>query len=67
MDIQEITRRVEKESMVLRQIMAEIEKVVVGQRHLLERIQLMLLHIHQELTYLLKQEILLHKETLMLM
>jgi len=43
MDIQEITQRVEKESMVLRQIMAEIEKVVVGQRHLLERMLIGLL------------------------
>ena len=37
MDIQHITQRVEKESMVLRQIMSEIEKVVVGQRKLMER------------------------------
>jgi MoxR-like ATPase len=37
MDIQEITQLVEKESVVLRQIMAEIEKVVVGQRNLMER------------------------------
>jgi len=37
MDIQEITRRVEKESLVLRQIMAGIEKVIVGQRNLIER------------------------------
>jgi MoxR-like ATPase len=37
MDIREITQRVEKESVVLRQIMVEIEKVVVGQRHLVER------------------------------
>jgi MoxR-like ATPase len=37
MDIQEITRRVEEESVVLRQIMAEVEKVVVGQKYLLER------------------------------
>ncbi len=37
MDIQEITRRVEKESLVLRQIMAGIGKVIVGQRNLIER------------------------------
>lgn len=37
MDIQQITEKVEKESVVLRQIMLEIEKVVVGQRHLVER------------------------------
>jgi MoxR-like ATPase len=37
MDIQKITERVEKESVVLRQIMAEVEKVVVGQKDLLER------------------------------
>ena len=37
MDIQEITQTVEKESLVLRQIMAEIKKVVVGQGHLMER------------------------------
>ena len=43
MDIQEITQRVEKESLILRQIMAEIEKVVVGQRNLLERMLIGLL------------------------
>jgi MoxR-like ATPase len=43
MDIQEITERVEKESVVLRQIMAEIEKVVVGQRNLMERMLIGLL------------------------
>jgi MoxR-like ATPase len=37
MDIKEITQRVEKESVVLRQIMIEMEKVVVGQRNLVER------------------------------
>jgi MoxR-like ATPase len=37
MDIQELTRRVEKESVILRQIMAEIEKVVVGQINLVSR------------------------------
>ncbi len=43
MDIQEITESVEKESVVLRQIMAEIEKVVVGQRNLMERMLIGLL------------------------
>jgi MoxR-like ATPase len=43
MDIQEITRKVETESLILRQIMAEIEKVVVGQRNLLERMLIGLL------------------------
>jgi len=43
MDIQEITRRVEKESLVLRQIMAGIEKVIVGQRNLIERMLIGLL------------------------
>ena len=43
MDIQEITQRVEKESLILRQIMAEIEKVVVGQRNLMERMLIGLL------------------------
>jgi len=43
MDIQEITRRVETQSVVLRQIMAEVEKVVVGQKHLLERMLIGLL------------------------
>ncbi len=37
MDIQEITRRVEKESVVLRQITAEIGKVIVGQKRVVER------------------------------
>lgn len=37
MDIQEITRRVEKESVILRQITAEIGKVIVGQKRLIER------------------------------
>jgi MoxR-like ATPase len=36
-DIQEITRQVEKDTVVVRQIMAEIEKVIVGQRALMER------------------------------
>jgi MoxR-like ATPase len=43
MDIREITQRVEKESVVLRQIMVEIGKVVVGQRHLVERMLIGLL------------------------
>ncbi|MDP2646120.1 MAG: MoxR family ATPase [Desulfobacterales bacterium] len=43
MDIQEITRQVEKDSMVLRQIMAEVEKVVVGQKNLLSRMLIGLL------------------------
>jgi len=43
MDIQEITQRVEKESLVLRQIMAGIEKVIVGQRNLIERMLIGLL------------------------
>ncbi len=43
MDIREITQRVEKEGVVLRQIMVEIEKVVVGQRHLVERMLIGLL------------------------
>ena len=37
MDIQEITERVEQESVVIRQIMANMEKVIVGQRYLIER------------------------------
>ena len=43
MDIQEITQNVEKESLLLRQIMAEMGKVVVGQRNLLERMLIGLL------------------------
>lgn len=43
MDIQEITQHVEKESVVLRQIMAEMEKIVVGQRILVERMLIGLL------------------------
>ncbi len=43
MDIQEITQKVEKQSIVLRQIMVEIEKVVVGQRNLVERMLIGLL------------------------
>ncbi len=37
MDIQEITEKVEQESVVIRQIMANMEKVIVGQRYLIER------------------------------
>ncbi|MHB8835973.1 MAG: AAA family ATPase [Candidatus Methylomirabilia bacterium] len=37
MDIQEITQQVEKEIVVARRIRAEIEKVVVGQRDLIDR------------------------------
>jgi len=43
MDIQAITQRVEKESLVLRQILSEIERVVVGQRNLMERMLIGLL------------------------
>ena len=43
MDIQEITHRVEKESVVLRSIMAEVEKIIVGQRGLLDRMLIGLL------------------------
>ncbi len=37
MDIQEITQAGEKESIVVRQVMAEVEKIIVGQRELLDR------------------------------
>jgi len=43
MDIQEISQNIEKESLVLRQIIAEVEKVVVGQRELIERMLIGLL------------------------
>ena len=43
MDIQEITQTVEKESIVIRQIMAEVEKIIVGQRELLDRMLIGLL------------------------
>jgi MoxR-like ATPase len=43
MDIQEITRQVEKQSVVVRQIMAEVEKIIVGQRDLLDRMLIGLL------------------------
>ena len=37
MDIQEITQEVERQSLILRQIIEGMERVVVGQRHLMER------------------------------
>jgi MoxR-like ATPase len=37
MDIQAIATKVERESVIIRKILAEIEKVVVGQRNLLEK------------------------------
>ena len=43
MDIQEITQMVEKEGIVVRQIMAEVEKIIVGQRELLDRMLIGLL------------------------
>ncbi|MBW2623906.1 MAG: MoxR family ATPase [Deltaproteobacteria bacterium] len=43
MDIQTITENVEKESVVLRQITAEIGKVIVGQRDLVEKMLIGLL------------------------
>ncbi len=43
MDITEITRRIEKESLTFRQITAEIEKVIVGQTELLNRMLIGLL------------------------
>lgn len=43
MTIQEVTQQVEKESVVLRQILAEVEKVVVGQRYLMDRMLIGLL------------------------
>jgi len=43
MDIKEITHRVEKESLVIRQITAEIEKIIVGQTELLNRMLIGLL------------------------
>ena len=43
MDIQEITQQVEKESVVMRQIMAEVQKVIVGQSGLLDRMLIGLL------------------------
>ena len=43
MDIQEITQQVEKEIVVVRRIRAEIEKVIVGQRELIDRMLIGLL------------------------
>jgi MoxR-like ATPase len=43
MDIQEITRQVERENVIVRQIMAEAEKIIVGQRGLLDRLLIGLL------------------------
>jgi MoxR-like ATPase len=43
MDIQEITQQVEREIVVVRRIRAEIEKVVVGQRELIDRMLIGLL------------------------
>lgn len=43
MDIQEITQKVEKQSVIVRQVLAEIEKVVVGQRDLTEKMMIGLL------------------------
>ncbi|MBU2489801.1 MAG: MoxR family ATPase [Proteobacteria bacterium] len=43
MDIQKIGEQVEKESMVIRQVMAEVEKVIVGQKELIEKMMIGLL------------------------
>jgi MoxR-like ATPase len=43
MDIQEITQEIERQSILFRQIAVEMEKVVVGQRHLVERMLIGLL------------------------
>ena len=43
MDIQEITRNVEKNGMIVQQIIAEMDKVVVGQRALVEKMLIGLL------------------------
>ena len=43
MDIKEITHQVEKESVSIRQIIAEIEKVIVGQTGLISRMLIGLL------------------------
>jgi len=43
MTIQEIAQQVEKESIVLRQITAEVARVVVGQRNLVDRMLIGLL------------------------
>jgi MoxR-like ATPase len=43
MDIQEVTRKIEQESLTFRQISSEIGKVIVGQRNLVERMLIGLL------------------------
>ena len=43
MEIQEIAKRVEKQSVVIKQVMSEVEKVIVGQKELLERLMVGLL------------------------
>jgi MoxR-like ATPase len=43
MDIQDVTERVEKNSLVLRQLITEVEKVIVGQKTLVERLLIGLL------------------------
>lgn len=43
MDIQEITSRVEKEILLIKRITAEIEKVIVGQRNLIDKMLIGLL------------------------
>ena len=43
MDIKEITHQVEKESLSIKQIVAEIEKVIVGQNGLIHRMLIGLL------------------------
>jgi len=43
MDLEAITQRVEREGLVLRQLMAALETVIVGQRQLLERLVIGLL------------------------
>lgn len=43
MDIQQITQQVEIESVIVRQILAEVEKIIVGQRGLLDRMLIGLL------------------------
>jgi len=43
MDIQEVTRKIEQESLIFRQVSSEIGKVIVGQRNLVERMLIGLL------------------------
>jgi MoxR-like ATPase len=43
MDIQEVTRKIEQESLIFRQVSSEIGKVIVGQRNLIERMLIGLL------------------------